>query len=233
MTDRKNIITIDGPAGSGKSTIAKALAKELGLIYIDTGAMYRSLTLMAIENNIDFEDEDEILRIAKTKKMEFDNSVSDKSDYTKVKIDGRDVTDAIRSEEVGKNVSIVSKLSNVRKYLVKLQRELAYEYDSVLEGRDTGSVVCPDAILKIYLTANIDERVRRRKNQHLENGKDIDELLIREEIEMRDKIDSGRDDSPLVVPEDGIIVDTTGMNIEETVEKIKNIYFERFHGDSN
>jgi CMP/dCMP kinase len=233
MSKRKNIITIDGPAGSGKSTIAKALAKDLGLIYIDTGAMYRSLTLMAIENDIDFENEDEILRVAQTKKMEFDNSVTGKSDYTKVKIDGRDVTNEIRSEEVGKNVSIIAKLSNVRKFLVTLQRELAYKHDSVLEGRDTGSVVCPDALLKIFLTASIDERVRRRKNQHLENGKDIDESLIREEIEMRDKIDSNREDSPLVVPEDGVIVDTTGLDIDKTVEKIKKIYLKRINEHSN
>lgn len=233
MSKRKNIITIDGPAGSGKSTIAKALAKDLGFIYIDTGAMYRSLTLIAIENDIDFEDEDEILRVAQTKKMEFDNSVIGKSDYTKVKIDGRDVTNEIRSEEVGKKVSIIAKLSNVRKFLVTLQRELAYKNDSVLEGRDTGSVVCPDALLKIFLTASIDERVRRRENQYLENGKDIDELLIREEIEMRDKIDSSREDSPLVVPEDGVIVDTTGLDIDKTVEKIKEIYFERLNEHSN
>jgi CMP/dCMP kinase len=229
MPDIKKIITIDGPAGSGKSTIAKALAKDLGFIYIDTGAMYRALTLMAIENNIDLENEEDILEIARSKKMDFDNSVIDKNDYTKVMIDGRDVTNDIRSEEVGKSVSIVSKLSKIRKYLVNLQRELAYKYDSVLEGRDTGSVVCPDAILKIFLTASIDERVRRRKRQIHENGKKTDEKAIREEIEMRDKIDSGRQDSPLIIPEDGLLLDTTGMGIDDVIETIKKVYKERLN----
>lgn len=222
-----NIITIDGPAGSGKSTVSKILARELGLKYIDTGAMYRAVTLLAIESNIDYEDEKTILEKAKRVKLEIDENSKDESRYTTVKIDGRDVTDAIRSKEVGAAVSIVSKLSGIRRYLVKLQRKMASDGKAILEGRDTGSVVCPNAIVKIFLTASVEERVIRRDRQLKSKGQHLDSKLIREEIISRDKIDSSRKDSPLVIPDGGIVVDTTGMTIREVVDKIKNIYLEK------
>ncbi|MDD3818708.1 MAG: (d)CMP kinase, partial [Actinomycetota bacterium] len=150
----QNIITIDGPAGSGKSTIAKILARELGLKYIDTGAMYRALTLIAIQNNIDPNDEESILKIARKTRIELDNNSVDENKYTGIKLNRIDVTDEIRSSKVGAAVSIVSKLPGIRKYLVSLQRELIKNGNAVLEGRDTGSVVCPDAILKVFLTAS-------------------------------------------------------------------------------
>ncbi len=223
-------ITIDGPAGSGKSTIAKILAKELGLTYIDTGAMYRAVTLLALENGIDVDDEQAILDLAKKVKIDIDNHATDADKYTSVTIDGRDVTGPIRSREVGAAVSMVSKLSGVRKYMVSLQREMAQGAKAVLEGRDTGSVVFPDALLKIFLTASLEERINRRKQQLLQNGQKADRALIKEEIIHRDKIDSGRQDSPLVVPQGGVIVDTTGLSIKEVVEKIKRLYGEKVHG---
>ncbi len=223
-------ITIDGPAGSGKSTIAKILAKELGLTYIDTGAMYRAVTLLALENGIDVDDEQAILDLAKKVKIDIDNHATDADKYTSVTIDGRDVTEPIRSREVGAAVSMVSKLSGVRKYMVSLQREMAQGAKAVLEGRDTGSVVFPDALLKIFLTASLEERINRRKQQLLQNGQKADRALIKEEIIHRDKIDSGRQDSPLVVPQGGVIVDTTGLSIKEVVEKIKRLYGEKVHG---
>lgn len=142
-----NIITIDGPAGSGKSTIAKIIARDLGLKYIDTGAMYRAMTLIALKNNIDLEDEGAILARAKKIKLEIDSTASDENSYTKLRLDHEDVTNEIRSQEVGAAVSIVSRLSGIRKYLVSIQRKLAGEGNAVLEGRDTGSIVCPDALL--------------------------------------------------------------------------------------
>ena len=154
-SDTENIITIDGPAGSGKSTVAKILAKELNFKYIDTGAMYRAITLLAMQNNIDYEDEKNILKLVKSVKLELDYNSVDERKYTTIKLDGIDVTDEIRSKEVGSAVSIVSRLSGVRKYSVILQRKIAHGGSAVLEGRDTGSVVCPNAILKIYLTANL------------------------------------------------------------------------------
>jgi len=160
----KNIITIDGPAGSGKSTIAKILARDLDMKYIDTGAMYRAITLIALENNIALEDEKSILAAASGIKLEIDQVASDEKNYTKLFLDNRDVTERIRSPEVGSAVSIVSKLPGLRKYLVSIQRKIAGEGYAILEGRDTGSVVYPDAVLKIFLTASISERVKRRKN---------------------------------------------------------------------
>jgi len=223
----ENVITIDGPAGSGKSTIAKLLSRRLGLTYIDTGATYRTLTLIAIENGIDPEDEKGILDIAKVSTIELDSDPEEIDQYTRVKLDGRDVTEEIRSERVGNAVSIVSKLPGVRKYLVKLQRELASRGPAVLEGRDTGSVVFPGAILKIYLKADISERIRRREKQNNMKGQFAGIENVKAEIEKRDYIDSSRKESPLVIPEGAVVIDGTKMTIEETFSKIKDLYYER------
>jgi cytidylate kinase len=222
-----NIITIDGPAGSGKSTIAKILARDLGLKYIDTGAMYRAMTLIALRNNIDLEDEESILVKANSMKLEIESKASDESSYTRLSLDGEDVTEEIRSPQVGAAVSVVSKLSGIRKYLVAIQRKLASEGKAVLEGRDTGSVVCPHALLKIFLTASISERVKRRKLQLDQKDQQMDESSIEKEIKSRDTIDSSRQDSPLVLPEDGIEIDTSDMSIEEVANKIKQLYYDR------
>ncbi|MEE8325185.1 MAG: (d)CMP kinase [Candidatus Humimicrobiaceae bacterium] len=218
---------MDGPAGSGKSTIAKILARDLNLKYIDTGAMYRTMTLIALRNNIDLEDEEAILEIAKKSKLQIDSQAGDENDYTSVKLNGEDITEDIRSNQVGSAVSIVSKLSGIRKYLVSLQRSMASNGNSVLEGRDTGSIVCPDAVLKIFLTASISERVKRRRLQ-LEGKKQFtDKISIKREINNRDTIDSNRKDSPLIVPEDGIELDTSGLGIDEVVDRIKKLYYVR------
>jgi cytidylate kinase len=222
-----NIITIDGPAGSGKSTVAKILARELNLKYIDTGAMYRAITLLALQNNIDCKDEESILKLARNINLELDSNSVDESKYTTVKIDGKDVTDEIRSREVGSLVSIVSKLSGVRKYLVSLQKKFIQEGNTVLEGRDTGSVVCPDAALKIYLTASLDERIKRRDLQIRGKGQFLEINIIKKEIISRDRIDSSREDSPLIIPENGIIIDTSKLSVKGVVEKIKKLYFKK------
>ncbi|MBM3703365.1 MAG: (d)CMP kinase [Actinobacteria bacterium] len=222
-----NIITIDGPAGSGKSTVAKILARELNLKYIDTGAMYRAITLLALQNNIDCKDEESILKLARNINLELDSNSVDESKYTTVKIDGKDVTDEIRSREVGSAVSIVSKLSGVRKYLVSLQKKFIQGGNAVLEGRDTGSVVCPDAALKIYLTASLDERIKRRDLQIRGKGQFLERNIIKKEIISRDRIDSSREDSPLVIPENGIIIDTSKLSVKGVVEKIKKLYFKK------
>ncbi|TET50789.1 MAG: (d)CMP kinase [Actinomycetota bacterium] len=227
MNNKENIITIDGPAGSGKSTIAKILAKELNFRYIDTGAMYRTMTLIALRNKVDLEDEDTILEIAKKAKLEIDSKVPDENEYTSVKLNGEDITKEIRSSEVGAAVSIVSKLSGIRKYLVSLQRALASNGNSILEGRDTGSIVCPDAILKIFLTASISERIKRRRLQLEGKNQAMEASSIEKEIRNRDMIDSTREDSPLIIPENGIEIDTSGLSIEEVVNKIKELYYVR------
>jgi cytidylate kinase len=225
--DKLDIITIDGPAGSGKSTVAKMLSRELGLKYIDTGATYRTLTLLALQNNIKPDDELSILKLAQKSKIELESNPKDESQYTIVRLNGKDVTDDIRSSQVGAAVSIVSKLSGIRKYLVSLQRELADSGNAVLEGRDTGSVVFPNAILKVYLSADIKQRVRRRELQNMQKGQKIDSKDIKTEISTRDLIDSSRSDSPLTIPEDAVIIDNTELTIIQTFEKIRDIYNER------
>jgi len=225
----ENIITIDGPAGSGKSTIAKMIAKEMGLVYIDTGAMYRALTLIALENNIDLSDAKAILAAAQKADLEFDRSVQDINQYTKVLLNGKDITLDIRSKKVGEAVSIVSKLSEVRKYLVKLQRDLALKNPCVLEGRDTGSVVCPSAICKIYLTASIDERVKRREKQLFENSQPSSREQIKSEIENRDDIDSSREDSPLIIPDGAAVIDTSSKTINDVFNLIKKNYSKKYN----
>lgn len=225
-----NIITIDGPAGSGKSTIAKILARELGLKYIDTGAMYRAITLLALQNNIDYNDEEPILKITRNTEIELDNNSVDENKYTAIKLNGTDVTNEIRSREIGAAVSIVSRLPGIRRYLVNLQRKFIENGNAVLEGRDTGSVVCPDAILKIYLTASLEERIKRRDLQIRGKGQLLKKNIIKKEITERDRIDSTRKDSPLIIPENGVIIDTTKLSIREVVDKIKKLYYEKING---
>lgn len=187
--------------------------------------MYRAITLLALQNNIDCKDEESILKLARNINLELDSNSVDESKYTTVKIDGKDVTDEIRSREVGSAVSIVSKLPGVRRYLVGLQKKFIQGGNAVLEGRDTGSVVCPDAALKIYLTASLNKRIKRRDLQIREKGQFLERNIIKKEIINRDRIDSSREDSPLIIPENGIIIDTSKLSIKGVVEKIKKLYF--------
>ncbi len=189
--------------------------------------MYRTMTLIALRNKIDLEDEDAILEIAKKVKLEIDSKASDENEYTSVRLNGEDITKEIRSSEVGVAVSIVSKLSGIRKYLVSLQRALASNGNSILEGRDTGSIVCPDAILKIFLTASISERIKRRRLQLEGKNQAMEASSIEKEIRNRDMIDSNRKDSPLIIPENGVEIDTSGLTIDEVVNKIKELYYVR------
>jgi len=185
------------------------------------------MTLIALRNNIDLENEKAILEIAKKSELQIDRRAGDENEYTSVELNGENITEDIRSSQVGSAVSIVSRLSGIRKYLVSLQRSMASSGNSILEGRDTGSVVCPDATLKIFLTASISERVRRRRLQLKVKNQPMDEISIKQEINGRDMIDSTRKDSPLIIPEDGIELDTSGLTIDEVVNKIKELYYVR------
>ncbi len=210
------IIAIDGPAGSGKSTSAKLVAQELGFLYIDTGAMYRAVTYLAIRNNY-LCDEDKIIELTKNSniKLDFINGL------TYVTVNGEDLTDKIRTPEVNKNVSNISSIEGVRKILVKTQRKLGKtEKGIVMEGRDISTVVFPNADVKIFLTAFIDERAIRRAKEYAENGKPIPVSEMKTSLQKRDIIDSNRKVSPLKQAQDAIVVDTSHVTIEDQVNTI-------------
>ena len=215
MVRRNNMpgykLAIDGPAGSGKSTISSLIANKLGWTHIDTGAMYRAVTLRAIELGIDLNDEDQY-RFLETSIIHYDAN--------RIYIDERDVTEDIRSDAVTKNVSLVSSFSYVRKKMVDLQKIAASQGFIVMDGRDIGTVVLPDADLKVFLTANVEERAKRRYKEHLNKGQDPHIKQVIEDIVKRDQKDSTRKESPLRVAEDAIVLDTTYLTIEEVVNKI-------------
>lgn len=211
----KLIIAIDGPAGSGKSTTAKLLAKKLGYLYIDTGAMYRAVTLFAIKKNI-LDDEKKIIELAS--KLDIELKLED--GITKVFVNGKDVSEEIRSLEVNQNVSPVSKIEGVRKILVEKQKRIGQNGGVVMEGRDITTVVFPNADVKIFLTASIEERARRRALEFAQKGQEVDIEKVKQNIIERDRIDSSRSISPLTKSPDAIEVDTSNLTIEEQVDLI-------------
>ncbi|WP_157152879.1 (d)CMP kinase [Brachyspira murdochii] len=216
MSDIHEIITLDGPSGAGKSTIAKLTAKKLSFKYLDTGAMYRAVTLYMIKHNINTDNNDEVISALNNLNISFDNA-------GRIYLDNEDVTEEIRSSEVVNLVSKVSSISVVRQNMVSLQRKIAEGGNYVVDGRDIGSVVFPNAKYKFYMDASLDERARRRYNEELSKGKTLTYEEVRESIRKRDEFDSNRKDSPLVVPNNAYIIDTTSMTIDEVAEKITNV----------
>jgi len=204
-------LAIDGPAGSGKSTISSHIAKRLGWTHIDTGAMYRAVTLLAIELNIDLHDE---------ASYRFLESTQIHYDFDRIYINDRDVTEAIRNEAVTNNVSLVSSFLYVRKKLVDLQQKAAKNGNIVMDGRDIGTVVLPKADLKIFLTANVEERANRRYKENVKKGKQAQISQVIEDIVSRDKKDTSRKESPLRKAADAVELDTTFLTIEQVVNKI-------------
>ena len=220
MSGSYKIITIDGPSGAGKSTIAKLIADKLGFKYLDTGAMYRAVTLYMIENQVDIKNEEEVINALNKLNIGFD------SNY-RIYLDSQDITEDIRKEKVVKFVSEVSAISSVRRKMVDLQRDIAKEGNYILDGRDAGSVVFPNADYKFYLDASLEERAKRRYKEELLKEVDISFEEVRESIKKRDKYDSNRKDSPLVVPENAIMIDTTNMTIDEVAEEITDIFLNK------
>lgn len=219
---KKNSIAIDGPAGAGKSTVAKSIAKRLNFIYIDTGAMYRSVGYYCIQNNLDVKDEDVV-------KKSLDNIRIDLKfvdNMQRIYLNDMDITDLIRTEEVGNAASIVSVYKDVRERLVLRQQEIARDNNVVMDGRDIGTVVLPNATLKIFLTASSIERAKRRVNELKEKGIIKDVFEVQKEIEERDYRDSHREISPLKQADDAILVDTSNMEIDEEVDYIIKLYEE-------
>jgi CMP/dCMP kinase len=211
------IIAIDGPAGAGKSTVARLLAQELGFLYIDTGAMYRALALKTIESGIDVKDADKIIEMAATTNIDL---VNNPGGSIKVFLDGRDISQEIREPRVTRVVSDVAKIKGVREILVKLQRRLGEQKDSVLDGRDIGTVVFPEADKKFYVDAQFEERVARRHKELIGLGKAVTLEEVKADLHNRDTIDSTREYAPLKKADDAIYIDTTKMTIDEEVKAL-------------
>jgi len=217
-------IAIDGPAGAGKSTIAKIVAKELGFIYIDTGAMYRAVALKAIRNNIDTKSQiNEVCSLLDDLNIDIRH---DKEGQL-VFLDNEDVTDKIRTSEVSVGASNVACIPEVRMKLVELQRKLAEKHNVIMDGRDIGTYVLPDADVKIFLTASVEERAKRRYDEMILKGYKCTFEEVKKDIEYRDQNDSSRAFAPLRPADDAIIIDTTGNELNQSVDIILNTIKER------
>lgn len=207
-------IAIDGPAGAGKSTVAREVAKRLKIKYLDTGAMYRAVTLKLIRENVDLDNPQAVNNLLEKISIEI-------SDEQGIFLNGEDVTAEIRFPAVNKKVSPVSAVSAVRRKLVEMQQAIAAESEGIImDGRDIALKVMPDADFKFYLDASLNERARRRSKEQLEKGIAFDEGTIINDILARDKIDSGREDSPLTIVSDAIVIDTTHLSFDEVVETV-------------
>jgi cytidylate kinase len=211
------IITIDGPAGSGKSTVAAALAKRLSIAYLDTGAMYRAGTLAALQKNVSLDDPKMLEKVLRNSRIELAKNDAP----NRVWLNGRDVTEEIRSPEITENAHKIAAQARLRKLLVEQQRRIAEQAGSlVTEGRDQGTVAFPDARIKFYLDAKPDCRARRRWEQMKQSGSDISYQEVLANQQQRDQRDRTRQNSPLQIPENAIVIDTTDITIEQVVETL-------------
>lgn len=216
-------IAIDGPAGAGKSTIAKKVSANLGFVYVDTGAMYRAMAVYFLDNGIDTDNEEKVGKACKDVRI----VIEYKDGAQQVILNGDNITGRLRTEKVGNTASKTAVYPEVRKKLVELQKELARTTDVVMDGRDIGTCVLPDAICKIYLTASVETRALRRLNELQEKGVAADLEVIKKDIADRDYRDMNRNVSPLKQADDAVLVDSSDMGIEEVTEKIISIFKEK------
>jgi len=224
---RKNItITIDGPAGSGKSTLAKDLAKKLDFFYLNTGLMYRAMTLNVLEKKKSVESESDCLDVLNEM---FFSLEKEKNELSELLLNGRKISHLVKTELVDKNVSIASKHKGVRKLMVEKQRSLAENKNIIVEGRDAGSVVFPDADVKLFVVASVEARAKRRYEEYLRKGMDVDYNEILDDMKKRDFLDSHRKNSPLVKPEGAIEIDTSNLTVESQLELALKIIKERIN----
>lgn len=219
------IIAIDGPSGAGKSTLGKMLAKELSLLYLDTGAMYRAVGLAVLQNNVSFDDKAQVAEIAESAKIE----LVGEPENLQIFLDGRDVSAEIRTNEAGQAASIVSTISEVRRILVEHQRSIGEtaKNGAVLDGRDIGSVVFPKADVKFFLTAKPEARARRRYEEDLEKQRAVSYEQTFAEIKERDERDVSREDSPLMIAEDAVVIDTSELDLSEVFAQMMQIIQEK------
>lgn len=220
---KKFAVAVDGPAGSGKSTVAKEIAKALGILYIDTGAMYRTVGMACLKKGIDPTDEEAVVASLDS----LDMKIFPEAGGQRILLDGEDITSRIRTEEIGKSASSVAAYQKVREKLVEIQQGLAKEQSVIMDGRDIGTKVLPDAEVKIYLDASVEERAKRRVGELEAQGKTADLETIREEIAQRDYQDMHRENSPLCRAEDAVNVDTTGLDIPAVTEKLLALIAEK------
>ena len=223
MNTKKIAIAIDGPAGAGKSSISKVVANELGYLYIDTGAMYRGVTWAVLDSHVNVNNQKDVESLLPS----LDLTLEPTANACKVFVKGQDVTNLIRQQQINENVSTIASYKGVREYLVERQQAMAAVGGVILDGRDIGSVVLPKAELKIYLTASVDARAKRRwlEVQGTSNEQSLED--IKKNVESRDAMDKNRDESPLVCVEDAIVVDSSNMTFDETVEHILHLVQER------
>lgn len=213
-------IAIDGPSAAGKTAVGTLVAHEMGYRFIDTGMMYRAVTWLALQREIDLHDEEALANLAQSTEIAVEAPSDDAPGPGRVLIDGKDVTDRLRTTEVGEAVSLVSRVPAVREAMVVVQRRPAAEGGVVMAGRDIGTVVMPDAALKVYLDASLDERVRRRHEELAAMDQRVSLQDVREELELRDTIDSERAASPLRPADDAKIIDTDPLSLDQVVERI-------------
>ena len=219
VQDNELAIAIDGPAAAGKSTVAKKVAERLSYIYIDTGAMYRALTYLALNRGLDLDDEQKLAGLLAESKIDLKQEAGNQ----KVFVNDEDVTAAIRSQQVTNQVSLIARHPQVREEMVKRQQVLAENRGVVMDGRDIGTHVLPDAEVKIFLVASVEERARRRHAENLGKGENSELFQLKQEIEKRDKLDSEREASPLVKATDAVEIDTTSLSIDGVAKKILQV----------
>ena len=219
------IIAVDGPAGSGKSTVSKMIADEIGITYLDTGAMYRLFAYKLMKEKIDFSDREKELKVLEDLNID----MKDNRFY----LDDEDVTDKIRTREISSNASRISVIKEVREKMVDLQRAFSKSKDVILDGRDIGTVVFPNADLKVYLNADAEIRAKRRCEELRDKGENVEYEEILKEITKRDYDDMNRKESPLKIAEDAVILDSTSLSAEEVKDKIKEMIEEKIKKNSN
>ena len=212
-------VAIDGPAGAGKSTIAKLVAKEKGYIYVDTGAMYRGLAIHFLDKGIQPQETEKVIEACKDAEV----TIAYEDAVQHVYLNGKDISSRLRNEEVGNMASVTSAIPEVRKKLLELQQNLAKTQDVIMDGRDIGTCVLPGADVKIYLTASVETRAKRRYDELKEKGEDCNLEEIAHDIEERDHRDMTREIAPLKQAEDAVLVDSSDMSIDEVVEKILSL----------
>lgn len=223
---KKIAIAIDGPSGAGKSTISKILAKELGFVYVDTGAIYRTVGIYTYRKGVDPKDAEAVEKLL----PEIDIVIKHVDGVQRIFLNGEDVSEKIREHIISKYASDVSAIPAVRKFLLNMQREFAERCNVIMDGRDIGTVVLPNAAIKIFLTATDEDRAKRRYDELISKGQDVPFEKVLADMRERDRNDSRRATAPLAAAEDAITVDTTGNTLEESVDVLKKLVKERLNG---